>query len=362
MQPHESAGGLLTAIGQFLMRDSKQPMDLKGYETPGQSMKAAELALYGPIGDDFEEELRDGETVLTAASLRSQLPEDGSDLTLRINSPGGVATEGAAMYALLSQYEGKVTAYVDGFAASAASLVLMGADEIVMSEGSILMIHDPAAITIGDEAEHRASADRLSTLATEYANVYAKRSGKDVEEIRQLMRDETFMGAQKAVEMGFADRAEGKDKPVEAKVHMVRRPDGLMVRMMDSAKPKKVVDEKTVTLSGAAAQTDPEPEPEPEPTPAPAAAGGGAGDDGDGEENDPSMRAAEIADLCASVGMADRTAEMIRSGKGLDEVRAELREARKSGSAPDPSHGQARETKMLRVDDVYARWNSKTKS
>ncbi|WP_412506153.1 head maturation protease, ClpP-related [Roseovarius sp. SYSU LYC5161] len=162
--------------------------------------------------DGYVGEERDG---FTAAEVSEALAGKG-DVTLFINSPGGMAFEGAAIYAVLARHAGNVTCIVQGMALSAASLLVMGADDIAMADGAMMMIHDPMNITIGNADEHRESAGRLDTLATEYARVYAKRSGQSQDDVRAMMRNEEWMAPQDAVDQGFADRLEAgeADDPV----------------------------------------------------------------------------------------------------------------------------------------------------
>lgn len=161
------------------------------------------LVMHGPVGFSYWDE--DG---LYAADVINALAGRTGPLDVRINSGGGIATEGAAIHAALSAYSGgDVTVHVEGIAASAASLIAMAGDKVVVAEGSFLMIHDPASITWGTADDHEASANVLNTMADEYAKVYARKSGKTPEEVRELMKAELWMGADAAVEHGFADES-----------------------------------------------------------------------------------------------------------------------------------------------------------
>jgi ATP-dependent protease ClpP protease subunit len=163
---------------------------------------AAEVLLYGTVGDFGWGE----EDHFTAKSVATTLRGKG-DVVLRLNSGGGIATEGAAIHAVLKAHPGKVSVVVEGIAASAASLIAMAGDEIAMAEGALMMIHDPSGITIGPEEAHRRSAEVLGKMAGNYAAVYAARSGQTPEQVRALMVAETWMTAEEAVGLGFADQA-----------------------------------------------------------------------------------------------------------------------------------------------------------
>lgn len=176
-------------------------------ESDDDLMAGSELLLSGFVGDSFA-----GEGFTYAQVMRSLATMDGRDVTMRVNSGGGYATEGAAIMAALQAYPGRVTARVEGLAASAASLLVMGADDIVIAPGALMMIHDPSGLTLGDADDHRKAAFKLDKLADTYAAAYAARSGKPAAEIRDLMRAETWMTGDEAAAMGFADRVEtGKD-------------------------------------------------------------------------------------------------------------------------------------------------------
>lgn len=161
-----------------------------------------ELLLYGTVGGSFWDE-----EFFTAKQVREDLAGRSGPLTVRINSGGGVATEGQAIYSALRGYDGPVTVVVEGIAASAASLIAMAGDDIVMSLGSILMIHDPATWYVdgrGTEKDHLEAAKGLGVIATAYAGIYAKRAGLTIEEAREIMRAETYFDGAAAVEAGFA--------------------------------------------------------------------------------------------------------------------------------------------------------------
>lgn len=150
-----------------------------------------------------------GEDDATAQALAGRLAFfAGEPFGLLINSLGGDAFEGAAMLAELRAHAGHVTVHVRGVAASAASLVAMGGDTILMDPSAVLMIHDPSALTIGTAAEHDQTAATLRTLANTYAEAYASRSGNRVSDVLEWMAAETWLTAPEAVALGFADGIE----------------------------------------------------------------------------------------------------------------------------------------------------------
>lgn len=146
----------------------------------------------------------------TSASILSEKLSalEGKAVSLVINSAGGDAFEGAAMLAELRAYQGKVIVHIRGIAASAASLITMGADRILIDRDAVFMIHDPSAMTFGPPAAHRRSADDLDKLANTYAAAYARRSRNDPARVREWMISETWLNAEEAVALGFADAIE----------------------------------------------------------------------------------------------------------------------------------------------------------
>lgn len=158
-----------------------------------------ELTLSGTVGADWFDDGFTHAQVVTALA-----PLEG-DITVRLNSGGGYASEGAAIHATLKSYPGNVDLIIEGIAASAASLIAMAGDTISMSDGAVMMIHDPMNITIGNSADHAKTIEELEAYATAYARVYSARSGKTVNECREIMKAETWFTGEEAVQAGFAD-------------------------------------------------------------------------------------------------------------------------------------------------------------
>ena len=171
------------------------------------------LTLTGDVGDfGWGEFFTHSDVVVALAKV-----EDDSDLDVMINSGGGIATEGAAIFALLGRRAGATNIIVDGIAASAASLIAMAGDTITMSIGSTMMVHDPSGVTVGNSADHSRTIDGLEALATAFARAYAAKTGKSVEACREIMKKERWFTAEEAVEEGFADVVgEQKAKAVAA--------------------------------------------------------------------------------------------------------------------------------------------------
>lgn len=168
-----------------------------------------ELFLYGEISDTcwFGEEV-------TPAQFQSELTALGniSGLEVYINSPGGDAFAGFAIYNILKRHTAHITAHIDGLAASAASVVAMAADKIIMPKNATLMIHKAWTMTAGDSAHLLSVAAELERVDGQMAQLYADRTGKSTDEIEALMEAETWMNGTEAFDMGFIDEVEENKK------------------------------------------------------------------------------------------------------------------------------------------------------
>jgi ATP-dependent Clp protease protease subunit len=134
-----------------------------------------------------------------------------AELTVRINSPGGSVFEGVAIYNALKRHDAAITVWVDGIAASIASMIAMAGDEVVMPENSMLMLHDPSGLVMGTSTDMRAMADALDRMKAGMVAAYRDKSGRDETEIDALMAAETWLSAHEALELGLAD---GVEQPV----------------------------------------------------------------------------------------------------------------------------------------------------
>lgn len=159
-----------------------------------------ELILDGPIASDTWW----GDEV-TPDLFREELKQHAGDLTVVINSPGGDVFAGLAIYNALVNHNGNVTVRVDGLAASIASVIAMSGDKIIMSPGSMIMIHRPSVYAAGTVDDMEKAKDVLMKIEEGITPIYAKRTGLSDEKITELLEAETWMLADKAVELGFAD-------------------------------------------------------------------------------------------------------------------------------------------------------------
>lgn len=131
--------------------------------------------------------------------------EEGTDVHIHINSPGGDCFEGRTMASLIRTYSGKVICHIDGVAASAASTVAVVCDEVHMSIGTQIMIHNAWCFTAGNKKELQDTIGLLQDIDQNIRKDYAMKTGLDESEIEEMMDAETWMNADKAIEKGFAD-------------------------------------------------------------------------------------------------------------------------------------------------------------
>ena len=184
----------------------KFPAKKPGAKASGYRMLAkgarGEIYLYGPIGASF---WSDG---IGAKQFADDLKALGnvSSIDVRINSEGGDVFDGRAIYNQLSQHKATKTVYVDGLAASIASLIAMAGDEIIMGDGAFMMIHQPWGVAVGNAPEMRRTADLLDSVNGTMIDTYAARTKQSRDEVSAWLAAETWMPAQDAVEKGFADK------------------------------------------------------------------------------------------------------------------------------------------------------------
>lgn len=172
--------------------------------------KITEITIYGIIGTSWWSES------FSASDLDHALNEAGNnDIVIRLNSPGGDAFMGIAIYNRLKRHPGKVTVYVDGWACSAASVIMMAGDEVIMGLGSMVMIHEASSIVWGTKTHMRKEAGVLEELEEGIIDIYMTRANVSREEIRKKLDSETWFSAKSAVEIGFADKLEGTDDDEE---------------------------------------------------------------------------------------------------------------------------------------------------
>ena len=166
----------------------------------GTAPEERTLFLNGTIAEEswFDDDV-------TPQLFKDELNAGNGDITVWINSPGGDCVAAAQIYNMLSNYKDRVTVKIDGIAASAASVIAMAGDTVLVSPVSMLMIHNPATMAWGDHAEMQKAMDMLDQVKESIINAYVLKTGLSRPKLSHLMDAETWMDANKAVELGFAD-------------------------------------------------------------------------------------------------------------------------------------------------------------
>lgn len=142
---------------------------------------------------------------VTPKLFREQLNAGQGDVIIYVNSPGGDCVAASQIYTMLMEYKGNVTVKIDGIAASAASVIAMAGTEVLMAPTSLLMIHNPLTVAIGDTEEMQKAIAMLDEVKESIITAYELKTGMSRAKLAHLMDAETWMNAQKAIELGFAD-------------------------------------------------------------------------------------------------------------------------------------------------------------
>ena len=143
---------------------------------------------------------------ITPKKFKAELLRDTGDIAVWLNSPGGDVFAASQIYTMLREYPGKVTVKIDGIAASAASVIAMAGEEVVMSPVAMMMIHNPATVIFGEAAELQSAVKMLGEVKESILNAYEERTKLPRGKLSAMMDAETWFSAQKAVELGFADK------------------------------------------------------------------------------------------------------------------------------------------------------------
>jgi ATP-dependent Clp protease, protease subunit len=166
------------------------------------------------VGSDAEAEFWGG---VSPQSFAKTLKGMTGPVELRINSPGGDVFGARAMASAMREYAGEITAYVDGYAASAASVIAVAAGKVVMAEGSMMMIHKAWTLAMGNADDLTSTAELLAKIDGTLADTYAARTGGKADDFAAMMADETWFSAEEAVSAGLADEVAKSEKKSKAK-------------------------------------------------------------------------------------------------------------------------------------------------
>ena len=172
--------------------------------------EARVLELYGTIAEEswFDDDI-------TPAQFREELFAGSGPVTVWINSPGGDCIAASQIYTMLMDYKDDVTVKIDGIAASAASVIAMAGTEVLMAPTALMMIHNPATIAMGDHEDMQKAIEMLNEVKESIINAYEIKTSLSRAKLSHLMDAETWMNANKAVELGFADGILEDEKAIE---------------------------------------------------------------------------------------------------------------------------------------------------
>jgi ATP-dependent Clp protease, protease subunit len=309
-----------------------------------------------------------------------------AELTVRINSPGGSVFDGVAIYNALKRHDAAITVWIDGIAASIASMIAMAGNQVVMPENAMLMLHDPSGLVVGTAADMRGMAEALDRMKAGMVAAYRDKSGRDDAEIEALMAAETWLSAQEAADLGLADRVEA---PVRMAAHFdlsrFRNPPPQLAALVatpspqedDMSDPKKASPRKPGPDESATAQAAPpetsadaraagrasEPagvvEPEPAPTNGTAEPAAGPARPAEpppqataqvidldavrADERKATLAyVAEVHELCALAGRGDLAAGFVAKATPVAQVRRALLEARAADDEATAIRSQVR--------------------
>ena len=239
-------------------------MDKKRYYSlvVNQDEKRADIYIYGDITS-----WPVLENDVSSYNLAQEIQGLETDtISVHINSYGGEVAEGLAIYNALRRHKAKVRTVCDGFACSAASVVFMAGDERVMSNASLLMIHNAWMLAMGDQNDLRKNADDLEVINAATIQAYLNHVNISEDKLREMMDAETWISAADALEMGFATAVVNPATTDKAAASLRQRQqirDAILSRQ--SQRSSLDVDALAARLKELMAQEKPEPEPEPEP-------------------------------------------------------------------------------------------------
>ncbi len=185
------------------------------FEIKAKGNSKAEIVLYGAIGASFWE---DSITAKQFSEEMKKIDSSVKEISVRINSPGGDVFDGISIYNRLKQHPAKKTVYIDGLAASIASIIALAGDEIVMGDGALYMIHLPWSVAMGNRNDFENTINRLMDVEEQMVGIYAKKTGMDRSEIRSMLEKETWLNSSEAVEMGFATTVSEDSLPIAASI------------------------------------------------------------------------------------------------------------------------------------------------
>jgi ATP-dependent protease ClpP protease subunit len=309
-----------------------------------------------------------GDSMWSAGYTYKQWIKDYSDIKAKddieivLNSPGGNVFDGLSIYNAIKGHQGKKTVRVMGIAASIASVIAMAADEVIMAEGTLMMIHNASSVAFGNADEIEKEVKILRKIDAQMASLYATATGLPEEEVIKMMEEETWMTPQEAMEKGFADRSEGEALlvAIHAKNPFQHAPQHIAA-LFTGNKPTSIQAAAIPNKeSGTMPDTPANPVEHPVSTPAPVVATQAA--KAPATYTDADLN--EITQLCEMTGQTAKLAGFLKSYTPVAEVRAALHKLAQGeqpsvGGAPSIVAGADVKEKFHKaaVDAIVARYS-----
>ena len=173
-----------------------------------------------------------GKDEISAASIREQLPQNGTDpIAVKIHSEGGSVFEGFAIHDALAAYQGPKSLSIESSAFSIASFIACAFDDVEISSNGYMMLHNPYAQVEGDDEDFARQSEMLGKLKSSMVSAYAQRSGKSEDEIKAILKNETYLNAQQCVDMGLAKRIAGQPVIGRAFAKVKTMPHGVVAAL-----------------------------------------------------------------------------------------------------------------------------------
>ncbi|KVO34170.1 head maturation protease, ClpP-related [Burkholderia ubonensis] len=352
------------------MKGKKRWWDIRA-QASADGGKVVEIRIYGDIG--FW-----GTDADLFASKLDEVAATATSIVVAINSMGGDVFDAFTIYNALRRHAGKVTGRVDGVAASAASLILMACDTIVMPSNAMLMIHNPHTVAAGEAEDFRRLADLLDSTGANILAAYVQRSGLSDDDVRAMMNAETWLTASQAKEQGFCDS-------IEEPISIAAYAGAARLAARFSAVPAEI--RAVLEDDGEVPPPNPQPNPPADPAPPPLAAPDvtalashvyAACRDAriehcaegivlatglrDRATVDAAIRSAQdIAGICLAASLTELTAGFVADGLTPDQVRARLFERvtasqQPVNGRPDPKSTPVPQAsgRTVRSSDIYA--------
>lgn len=184
--------------------------------------------------------------VINAKDIRECLETVTDDIVIKLNSPGGDVFEGIEIYNYLKDHPSNVTVEVTGLAASAATFIVAGADEVIMNVGTSLMIHEASTFAWGNKKDIQKTLNALETIDDSILAIYTNRTGQPVDQLREWMNEEKWFTADEAVEYGFANSVKYEDPQSEPQNIAAMIQDAVAVAMANlKQEPTNQIEQET---------------------------------------------------------------------------------------------------------------------